>query len=39
MAETGVVALIEGKNPEKKTMALRGDMDALPITGAKRSAL
>jgi len=31
-ADTGIVALIKGKNPEKKTIALRGDMDALPIT-------
>jgi len=31
-ADTGLVALIKGKNPEKKTIALRGDMDALPIT-------
>lgn len=31
MANTGVVALIKGKNPESKTIALRGDMDALPI--------
>ena len=30
-AETGIVALIRGKNPEKKTIALRADMDALPI--------
>ena len=30
-AENGVVALIKGKNPEKKTVALRGDIDALPI--------
>lgn len=32
MANTGVVALIEGKDAGKKTVALRGDMDALPIT-------
>ena len=31
MAETGVVGLIKGKNPDKKVVALRGDMDALPI--------
>ncbi len=31
MATTGVVALIEGKNPTKKTIALRADIDALPI--------
>ena len=31
MAKTGVVALIEGKNPGKKTIALRADIDALPI--------
>lgn len=34
MAKTGVVGLIEGKNPGKKTIALRGDMDALPIKEA-----
>lgn len=28
----GIVGLIEGKNPDKKVIALRGDMDALPIT-------
>ena len=32
MATTGLVALIEGRNPGKKTVALRADMDALPIT-------
>jgi len=32
MASTGVVTLIEGKNPAKKTIALRADIDALPIT-------
>ncbi|MDJ1472648.1 M20 metallopeptidase family protein [Xanthocytophaga flava] len=34
IADTGVVVLIEGKNPESKTVALRADMDALPITEA-----
>ncbi len=31
MADTGLVAYIEGRNPEKKTIVLRADMDALPI--------
>ena len=34
MAGNGVVALIKGKNPKKRTIALRGDMDALPIREA-----
>lgn len=32
IAGTGVVALIRGKNPDKKCTALRADIDALPIT-------
>ena len=31
-ATTGVIGLIKGKNPDKRVVALRGDMDALPIT-------
>lgn len=31
VATTGLVAEIEGKNPGKKSIALRADMDALPI--------
>lgn len=31
VAKTGVVGLIKGKNPDSKTIALRADMDALPI--------
>lgn len=30
-ATTGVVGLIKGKNPDKRIIALRADMDALPI--------
>src|SRR5690606_28999906 len=31
MATTGLVVEIKGKNPGRKTIALRADMDALPI--------
>lgn len=32
IVNTGIVVLIKGKNPDKKCVLLRGDMDALPIT-------
>ena len=31
VTETGIVAIIKGKNPGKRTVALRADIDALPI--------
>jgi amidohydrolase len=34
IADNGVVAMIEGKNPTKKIIALRADIDALPIKEA-----
>lgn len=34
IADTGISVLIRGKNPDKKTVALRADMDALPIIEA-----
>lgn len=32
IAKTGVVGLLRGNNPDSKCIALRADMDALPIT-------
>ena len=34
VADTGIVAIIEGKNPGKKCIALRAELDALPIKEA-----
>ncbi len=34
IVKTGIVAYLEGKNPKKKTIALRADMDALPVKEA-----
>ena len=31
IVDTGVVGLLQGKNPESRCIALRADMDALPI--------
>jgi hippurate hydrolase len=34
VAGTGIVGIVEGKNPDKRCIALRADMDALPILEA-----
>jgi amidohydrolase len=31
IVKTGIIAIIEGRNPSKKTTLLRADLDALPI--------
>ncbi len=36
IAETGIVAMINGRNPDSRTIALRADMDALPINETNR---
>jgi amidohydrolase len=36
VATTGLVVEIEGNNPSRKTIALRADMDALPIVEANQ---
>ena len=36
IADTGVIALIQGRNPDSKCIALRADIDALPITEANK---
>lgn len=36
MADTGVVGLIEGNNPKSRVIALRADIDALPIKEANQ---
>ncbi len=38
IAKTGIVGLIKGKNPNKKVIALRADMDALEIEEENVSA-
>jgi amidohydrolase len=34
----GIVAVIEGQNPDKNCVALRADMDALPITESNQTS-
>jgi amidohydrolase len=36
IAGTGIIGTIEGKNPASKVIALRAEMDALPISEANR---
>ena len=36
IAKTGIVGIIEGRNPSEKVIALRADMDALPIKEKNR---
>ncbi len=34
IAQTGILGILKGQNPDKKTIALRADMDALPVDEA-----
>ncbi len=38
VANTGLTAILKGKNPDKKVIALRADMDALPILEANNTS-
>lgn len=38
IAKTGLLAIIQGKNPTKRAVALRADIDALPIQEANEVA-
>jgi len=38
IAGTGIVGIIEGRNPDKRCVALRADMDALPIQEANETS-
>ena len=38
IVKTGIVAKIEGKNPNQKEIVLRADIDALPIKEENKTA-
>ncbi len=37
--KTGIIGIIKGKNPDKKVIALRADMDALPIEESENNPI